>query len=109
MLLCVKSAATSDAAQLAAALLPGAPVLSLQNGIGNAGVAQQAAPGLRVLPGMVPYSVAELAPGAWHRGTAGALAAPRDAALAPWCRCSRPPACRWRWCRTSWPCNGASC
>ena len=85
VLLCVKSAATSDAAaQLAAALPPGTPVLSLQNGIGNAGVAQQAAPGLRVLPGMVPYNVAELAPGAWHRGTAGALAAPQDGALAPW-------------------------
>ncbi|MFT3777286.1 MAG: 2-dehydropantoate 2-reductase [Ottowia sp.] len=85
VLLCVKSAATAEAAgQLAAALPAGTPVLSLQNGVGNAEVAQQAAPALRVLPGMVPFNVAEVAPGAWHRGTGGRLAAPQDAALAPW-------------------------
>jgi len=85
VLLCVKSGATAEAAaQLAAALPPGTPVLSLQNGVGNAGVAQQAAPALRCMPGMVPYNVAELAPGAWHRGTDGRLAALDAPALVPW-------------------------
>ncbi len=85
VLLCVKGGATGDAArQLAAALPAGTVVLSLQNGVGNADVASQAAQSLRALPGMVPYNVAELSPGAWHRGTDGELAAPRDAALAPW-------------------------
>ena len=46
--------------------------------------AQAAAPTLHVLPGMVPYNVAEIGPGAFHRGTAGRLAAQDDAALRPW-------------------------
>jgi 2-dehydropantoate 2-reductase len=33
---------------------------------------------------MVPYNVAETGPGAFHRGTAGRLAAKDDAALRPW-------------------------
>ena len=85
VLLCVKSGATAEAAaQLAAALPPGTLVLSLQNGVGNAAAAQAAAPGLRLVPGMVPYNVAELAPGAWHRGTDGRLAAFDETALIPW-------------------------
>ncbi len=85
VLLCVKSGATRDAAaQLAAVLPPGTPLLSLQNGVGNANAAQAAAPALRVLAGMVPYNIAELAPGHCHRGTGGRLAAPDDAALRPW-------------------------
>ena len=84
-LLTVKSGATAEAAQTLAAALPaGTPVLSFQNGIGNADVAQRAAPALRALPGMVPYNIAELAPGAYHRGTGGRLAAQDDAALRPW-------------------------
>ncbi|HYP83657.1 2-dehydropantoate 2-reductase [Variovorax sp.] len=86
VLLCVKSGGTGTAAaQLAAAgLPPGTPVVSMQNGIGNAQVAAQAAPGLVVLPGMVPYNVAELAPGVYHRGTAGRLAARQHESLAAW-------------------------
>lgn len=85
VLLTVKSGATLEAAtSLAAALPAGTLVLSLQNGISNAGVASQAAPGLKVLSGMVPYNVAELSPGAFHRGTAGRLAAQDDAALHAW-------------------------
>ncbi len=85
VLLTVKSGATRDAAEaLARVLPPGAPVLSLQNGITNAQRAQAAAPALRVLPGMVPFNVAELAPAHLHRGTSGALAAQDDAALRPW-------------------------
>jgi len=85
VLLCVKSAGTAEAArELAAALPPETVVLSLQNGISNAAQAQRAAPTLRVLAGMVPFNVAELGPGAFHRGTTGRMAAQDDAALRPW-------------------------
>jgi 2-dehydropantoate 2-reductase len=64
VLLCVKSGATADAAAALARAVPaGTPVLSLQNGVGNAPAAQAAAPGLRVLAGMVPFNIAELGPG----------------------------------------------
>jgi 2-dehydropantoate 2-reductase len=83
-LLCVKSGATADAAaQLARQLAPGTPLLSLQNGVDNAQIAAAAAPGLHCLPGMVPWNVAELGPGHFHRGTGGRLAAQDDAALRP--------------------------
>jgi 2-dehydropantoate 2-reductase len=85
VLLAVKSGATAEAAaELAAALPPGTPVVSLQNGVANARVAAEAGPGLRVLPAMVPYNVAEVGPAAFHRGTEGRLAAQDDAALRPW-------------------------
>jgi 2-dehydropantoate 2-reductase len=85
VLLAVKSGATvAAAAELAAAVPGGTLVVSTQNGVGNAAAAQAAAPGLRVLPGMVPFNVAELAPGHYHRGTDGMLAMQRDAALVPW-------------------------
>lgn len=83
-LLCVKSGATaSAAAELQAALPAGSLVVSMQNGIGNAERAQAAAPALRCLPGMVPFNIAELAPGHFHRGTAGALMAQADPLLQP--------------------------
>ena len=85
VLLCVKSGATAGAAaQLAAALPDGTPVLSLQNGVSNAVVAQRQAARLHVLPGMVPFNVAELPDARFHRGTEGDLAAQDDAALRPW-------------------------
>ncbi|MFY7948596.1 MAG: 2-dehydropantoate 2-reductase, partial [Gemmatimonas sp.] len=85
VLLCVKSAATAEAArQLAAVLPPGTLVLSLQNGIDNAAVAAAAAPSLRCLPGMVPFNVAQLAPGHFHRGSSGQLAAQDDPQLRAW-------------------------
>ncbi len=85
VLLCVKSGATAEAAaQLGAVLPAGTPVLSLQNGVDNAEVAAQAAPSLQVLPGMVPFNVAELGPGRFHRGTQGRLAAQDAAALRAW-------------------------
>lgn len=86
-LLCVKSGATVEAARsLQQALLAGSIVASMQNGIGNAERAQAAAPALEFRAGMVPFNVAELAPGRFHRGTGGALAAQGvadDAAFAP--------------------------
>jgi 2-dehydropantoate 2-reductase len=85
-LLCVKSGATVEAATaLQQALPPGAVVVSMQNGIGNAERGQRAAPALDWRAGMVPFNIAELAPGHFHRGTGGALsvqAQADDAALA---------------------------
>jgi 2-dehydropantoate 2-reductase len=85
VLLCVKSGATAQAMASLADVMPSrTPVLSLQNGIRNAQVAQDNAPRLQVLAGMVPFNVAERAPGHVHRGTNGQLAAQDDAALLPW-------------------------
>ena len=85
VLLTVKSGATAAAAaELGAALPAGTLVLSMQNGVSNAAVASAAAPSLRVLPGMVPYNVAELGPGQFHRGTTGNLAAQDDHELHEW-------------------------
>jgi 2-dehydropantoate 2-reductase len=85
VLLAVKCGATRQAATaLAAALRAGTPVLSLQNGLGNAESGRAVAPGLRWLPGMVPYNIAELRPGHLHRGTGGQLAAQDDPALRAW-------------------------
>ena len=85
VLLCVKSGATAQAAgELAFSLPAGTTVVSLQNGVSNSAAASQAGPSLNVLPGMVPYNVAEIGEGAFHRGTPGRLAAKDDAALRPW-------------------------
>lgn len=85
VLLTVKCGATRAAAlQLAAALPPGTPVLSLQNGVHNVEEAAQAAARLAWIPGVVAFNVAELAPGHLHRGTSGGIAAAAHAALAPW-------------------------
>ena len=84
-LLCVKSGATAAAAaQLQAALPSGMPVLSLQNGLHNAELAQDAAPDLRVLAGMVPYNIAEIAPGHFLRGSSGRIALQDDALTRKW-------------------------
>jgi 2-dehydropantoate 2-reductase len=85
VLLCVKSGATSSAAaELARTLPPGTPVVSMQNGVSNAAAAQAAAPALAVRAGMVPFNIAELAPGHYHRGTSGVLAAQDHALLRQW-------------------------
>jgi 2-dehydropantoate 2-reductase len=85
VLLCVKSGDTADAARLLAASLPaGTPVLSLQNGVSNAETGAKEAPELQWIPGMVPFNIAELSPGHFHRGTAGMIAAQNHPALTPW-------------------------
>jgi 2-dehydropantoate 2-reductase len=85
VLLCVKSGTTKEAAtSLGRALPAGTPVLSLQNGVGNAAAAQDAAPALDIIAGMVPFNVAEVAPGSFHRGTSGGLAACEHVALRQW-------------------------
>lgn len=79
VLLCVKSGATESAArEMAAACVPGTPVLSLQNGVDNVGRITAAAPGLHVLAGMVPYNVV-LRGAHVHRATAGHVQLQRDA------------------------------
>lgn len=88
VLLCVKSGATAEAATALGLTLPqGTPVVSLQNGVGNAGLARATVPQLHWHAGMVPFNIAELAPGHYHRGTDGSLAAEgrtADVALAAW-------------------------
>ncbi|MCW5656695.1 MAG: 2-dehydropantoate 2-reductase [Burkholderiaceae bacterium] len=85
VLLCVKSGATaSAAAELARAVPPATLVVSMQNGLSNAGTAQAAAPALAVRAGMVPFNIAELSPGHYHRGTSGVLAAQDHARLREW-------------------------
>ena len=85
VLLCVKSGATAQAAAALAEAVPAATlVLSLQNGVANAQLAAQAAPRLTCLAGMVPFNIAELGPGHFHRGTTGGLAVQDHPALAPW-------------------------
>lgn len=85
VLLTVKSGATAAAAgQLQSCIPAGTLVVSLQNGISNAAIAQTAAPALCVVPGMVPYNIAEVGPGHFHRGTTGTLAAQAHPALHAW-------------------------
>ncbi|MEZ5701335.1 MAG: 2-dehydropantoate 2-reductase [Burkholderiaceae bacterium] len=85
VLLCVKSPATAEAARSLLARSPfNTLVISMQNGLRNVETAKLAAPGLRFLPGMVPYNIAELAPGHFHRGSAGQLAVQGAADLIRW-------------------------
>ena len=85
VLLCVKSGATTGAAaEVARAVPPGTLLVSMQNGVSNAAAAQAAAPALTVRAGMVPFNIAELAPGHYHRGTSGLLAAQDHALLREW-------------------------
>ncbi|MET0351113.1 MAG: 2-dehydropantoate 2-reductase [Rhizobacter sp.] len=85
VLLCVKSPATAEAAALLQDAVPkGTPVVSLQNGVGNPAVARANAPALRIVPGMVPFNVAQLGPGHFHRGTEGHVAVQADPAIEPW-------------------------
>ncbi len=86
VLLTVKGSGTVQAAkELVAAGLPaGTLVVSFQNGVGNAELAQACAPSLKVLAGMIPYNVADLGHGVFHRGTTGSLMVQDDAQFAPW-------------------------
>lgn len=85
VLLCTKSGGTAQAARALQAVLPtGTLVLSLQNGLSNVPLAQAEAPDLPIIPGMVPYNVAEVAPGHFHRGTQGQLSAQDTPALRAW-------------------------
>ena len=85
--LTVKSGATADAARdIARHGRDGALVISFQNGISNVDVLKEALGGrFDVVRGMVPYNVAYLANGRFHKGVAGDLYAedrPETRALA---------------------------
>ena len=85
--LAVKSGATSDAAQeIAKHARDGALVISFQNGISNVDVlCKELGSRFEVVRGMVPYNVAYLGDGRFHKGVAGELYAedrPQTRALA---------------------------
>lgn len=73
--LCVKSGATAEAArEIAEHGREGALVISFQNGISNIDVLERALGGrFRIVRGMVPYNVAYLGEGRFHKGVAGNL------------------------------------
>ena len=73
--LCVKSGATADAArEIAGNGRDGTLVISFQNGISNVDVLHEMlGDRFRVVRGMVPYNVAYLGEGRFHKGVAGEL------------------------------------
>lgn len=72
VLVCVKSADTPAAAEaLKPWLTNDHTVVSFQNGVGNAQALQDLLPGVRVLPGMVPFNVVGLGQGRFHQGSDG--------------------------------------
>jgi 2-dehydropantoate 2-reductase len=85
ILVCVKSGATRQAAEAIASFAsPSALVISLQNGIGNAGAIAAVNPSMTVLGGMVPFNVAHLPGGRLHRATEGEIIVQASPRLAPW-------------------------
>jgi 2-dehydropantoate 2-reductase len=79
--LCVKSGDTAEAAaEIAAHAAPGATVISFQNGVSNLDALEQGLGGrFEVARGMVPYNVAYLGEGRFHKGVAGHLYAEKRA------------------------------
>lgn len=74
VLVTVKSGATAEIARLLAShVRPGATLVSLQNGVGNAEVLAEALPHHRVVPGMVPFNVVQMGAGRFHRATGGGV------------------------------------
>ncbi len=72
VLVTVKSGATREMAASIRALAPAhAVVISLQNGVDNASILQDALPGMNVVAGMVPFNVVALGAGRFHRATGG--------------------------------------
>ena len=81
ILVCVKSGATAQAAaDIAEHGRAGALVISFQNGVSNVDVLEQGLGGrFEIARGMVPYNVAYLGDGRFHKGVAGALHAEQRA------------------------------
>jgi 2-dehydropantoate 2-reductase len=76
IVLTVKSIGTAAAAkEIARHARKGTLVLSFQNGVSNVGTLRKMLPGFDVVQGVVPFYVAHLGRGRWHKGTAGDLAA----------------------------------
>jgi 2-dehydropantoate 2-reductase len=74
---CVKSTATAEAAkEIARHGRKGALVISFQNGVSNGELLRgMLGKAFEVVEGMVPFNVAYLGHGRWHKGTAGDLVA----------------------------------
>jgi len=81
VLVTVKSAQTAEAG--AALTATRGVVISLQNGVRNAEILRAALPGRTVLAGMVPFNVAWVEPGHYHRGTSGELIVEASEAATP--------------------------
>lgn len=74
ILVTVKCADTEAMAKLIAACAPpDALVVSLQNGVGNAGILARHLGPARVVAGMVPFNIVQLPDGRIHRGTGGTI------------------------------------
>lgn len=74
VLVTVKSGATEDLARQIAQHAPtDAPVVSLQNGVGNVSALKSVLTRHRVVAGMVGFNVVALGEGRFHRGTGGDL------------------------------------
>jgi 2-dehydropantoate 2-reductase len=74
--LCVKSYDTEAAARdIAGHARPGTPVISFQNGVSNVYRLKEKLPGFDVIQGMVPFNIAYMGTGRWHKGVAGELVA----------------------------------
>jgi 2-dehydropantoate 2-reductase len=72
VLVTVKSGATREMAKSVRQHAPAhAVVVSLQNGIDNAGILQEELPALQVVAGMVPFNVVALGAGRFHRSSDG--------------------------------------
>jgi 2-dehydropantoate 2-reductase len=74
ILLCVKSSGTWDAArEIGRHAKKGTAVISFQNGVSNAETLAAKLPHFKILQGMVPFNIAHLGEGRWHKGTSGNL------------------------------------
>jgi len=81
IVLCVKSGDTAAAVrEIAEHGIPGATVISFQNGVSNVDVLERGLAGrFEIARGMVPYNVAYTGNGHFHKGVAGDLYAERRA------------------------------
>jgi 2-dehydropantoate 2-reductase len=74
--LCVKSFDTEAAARdIARHARPNTPVISFQNGVSNVFRLKEKLPGFDIVQGMVPFNIAYMGTGRWHKGVAGELVA----------------------------------
>jgi 2-dehydropantoate 2-reductase len=74
VLLTVKSPATAEAAQQIARHAKREPVvISFQNGVSNVETLETLLPKLKIVQGLVPFNVAYLGEGRWHKGVSGDL------------------------------------
>ena len=72
ILVTVKSGDTEEMGHLIASnASKEAVIVSLQNGVGNAGILKELLPGRDVRAGMVPFNVVNMGGGRFHRGTSG--------------------------------------